>query len=142
MLKLELITLDGVKFSEEVFEVQLPTPQGHIGIFPDHSPLVSIASVGIISVRRKQTDPDSKLEFFATNGGVVEIVDGCVRVLVDEADREDEINEQEALKAFERAQQLHRGARDKVSLDKAQALMDRHSVRLKVADLRRRNRRG
>lgn len=142
MPKFELVTLAGIKFSEDVFEVQLPTPQGHIGVFPNHSPLVSVLTTGVISVRRKQADPDSKLEYFATNGGVVEIVDGAVRVLADEADREDEINEQEALKAFERAQQLHRDAADQVSLDKAQALMDRHAVRLKVADIRRRKRRG
>lgn len=142
MPKFEIVTLDGVKFSEDVFEVQLPTPQGHIGVFPHHSPLVSIASTGIITVRRKQGDPESKLEYFATNGGVVEIIDDTVRVLADEADREDEINEQEAQKAFDRAKKLHEEARDKVSLDKAQALMDRQAVRLKVADIRRRKRRG
>lgn len=141
MIKFELVTLDGTKFGEEVYEVQLPTPGGMIGIFPHHIPLVSIASPGVIAVRRKQDDPDIKLEYFATNGGVIEILDNIVRVLVDEADREDEINEQEALKAFERAQKMQAEAGDQVSLEHAQSLIDRSQSRLRVAELRRRKRR-
>lgn len=138
MLKFELITLDGIKFSETVYEVQLPTPQGIIGVFPEHSPLVSVASTGIVAVRRKAGDPDSLLEHFAINGGAIEITDEKVRVLVDEADYSEEINEQEAQKAYERAQQLKREATDQVSLDKAQSLIDRQATRLKLADLKRR----
>jgi len=142
MIKFELVTLDGTKFGEEVYEVMLPTPEGHVAIFQHHSPLVSIATPGIITIRRKENDPDERLEFFATNGGVIEVLDNIVRVLADEADREDEINEEEAQKAFERAQALLKESKDQVSLDKAQNLMDRSAVRLKVATLRRRNRRN
>lgn len=142
MPKFELVTLDGVKFSEDVYEVQLPTPQGLIGVFPEHSPLVSVVTTGMIIVRREKGDPEVKLEYFATNGGVVEIVDETVRVLVDDADSEDEISEQEAQKALERAKQLQQDAEDQVSLEKAQQLIDRQAVRLKVAEIRRRKRRG
>lgn len=142
MIKFELVTLNGTKFSEEVFEVRLPTPEGEIGVFTNHAPLVSVASTGIITVRRKADDPDSKLEHFASNGGVIEISDGAIRVLVDEADHDTEISEQEAQKALERAQQLKKDAKDQVSLNKAQELIDRQAVRLKVADLKRRKRRG
>jgi len=140
MLHFELVTLDGTKFSEDVYEIILPTPDGEIAILPNHIPLVSLAVPGVIGVRRRETDRDSQLEYFATNGGVIEILDNTVRVLVDEADREDEISEQEAQKALERAQQLLSSAKDKVELDKAQSLMDRHTVRLKVAGLRRHKR--
>ena len=141
MLKLELVTLDGTKFSEEVHEVVLPTPQGYIAVFTDHAPLVSLAVSGVITVRRKSGDPDSRLEHFATHGGVIEIANNSVRVLVDEADREDEINEQEAQKALDEAKKLAREARDTVSLEQAQALVDRQATRLRVAELRRRKRR-
>ncbi|RTK94827.1 ATP synthase F1 subunit epsilon [Candidatus Saccharibacteria bacterium] len=137
----ELVTLDGTKFGEEVYEVVLPTADGYIAVFPNHMPLVSIASPGVISVRRKQGDPDTKLEYFASNGGVIEIADNTVRVLVDAADREDEINEAEAQKAFDQAQALRRDAKDEISLQHAQQLVDRQAVRLQVAGLRRQKRR-
>lgn len=140
MIHFELVTLDGTKFGEEVYEVILPTPQGYIGVFEHHVPLVSLASPGIISVRRKETDPDDFMELFATNGGVIEVLDNVVRVLVDEADQETEINAQEAEKAYQRALELKKQAKDQVSLDHAQQLIDRHAVRLKVSELRRHRR--
>lgn len=141
MLKFELVTLEGSKFGEQVHEVILPTKDGYIAIFPEHMPLVSMAVPGIISVRRQRTDPDSKLEYFATNGGIIEVGDNRVRVLVDEADREDEINEKEAQAAFDHAQSLAKEAKDNISLQQAQGLVDRQAVRLQVANLRRRKRR-
>lgn len=141
MIHFELVTLDGVKFGQEVYEIMLPTPDGYIGVFQDHMPLVSLATNGVITVRHKKDDPDSKLTHYATNGGVIEVLDNKVRVLVDEADHEDELNEQEIEKAIERAHQLRKQATDQVSLEHAQGLIDRHVVRLKVAEIRRRKRR-
>jgi len=139
-MKLELVTLTGLKFSEDVYEVILPTSTGTISVFPDHMPLVSLATPGVISVRRSRAIADADMEHFATNGGVIEIGNEYVRVLVDEADHADDIVESEAQSALERAQKLRDEAKDKVSLEHAQALVDRHAVRLKVAELRRRHR--
>lgn len=141
MIHFELVTLDGTKFAQEVYEVILPTPDGHIAVLPHHIPLVSLATPGVITIRHNQKDSDNKLEYFATNGGVIEVLDNVVRVLADAADREDEINEQEAQKAFERAQKMVKEAKTPVELSQAQSLMDRHTVRLRVAELRRRKRR-
>jgi len=140
MLRFQLVTLEGTKLDEEVYEVRLPTPDGEIGVFTNHAPLVSVASTGVITVKRGQNDPEAKWEYYATNGGVIEIVEGIVRVLVDEADREDEINEHEAQKAFDKAKSMQADAKDQVSLEQARELIDRQAVRLKVADLRRRRR--
>lgn len=137
-MKLELVTLTGLKFSEDVYEVTLPTSTGTISVFPDHMPLVTLATAGVISVRRTRAVADDDRDHFATNGGVIEIGNDYVRVLVDEADHADEIVESEAKSALERAQKLRDDAKDKVSLEHAQALVDRHAVRLKVAELRRR----
>ena len=138
MLKFELVTLDGIKFSESVHEVRLPTPQGEIGVFKDHSPLVSIASEGVITVKRKPEHTDKLLEYFAVNGGVIEVSPSSVRVLVDEADPEDEISEKEAEEALELAKRMQAEAKDQVSLEKAQQLIQRQAVKLKVAGLKRR----
>jgi F-type H+-transporting ATPase subunit epsilon len=140
MLQFELVTLDGTKFSKEVWEVRLPTTEGEIGVFPGHSALVSVAKPGVIVVRRKPGDADIQQERFAINGGVIEVDNDRVRVLVDEADHEDEINQAEAQKAYDRALALKRDAKDQVSLDQAQALLDRQAVRLHLADLRRHKR--
>jgi hypothetical protein len=58
---------------------------------------------------------------------------------VDEADHADDISEAEAKAALERAQKMKVEAKDQVSLEHAQALVDRSSVRLQVAALKRRH---
>ncbi len=142
MIKFQLVSLGGVKFDEDVYEVILPTLDGQIGVMPGHMPLISAATHGAISVRRKSTDRDDMMEYFAISGGVIEVANNTLRVLVDEADHAEEINEAEAQKAMERAQQMKREAKDQVSLEHAQTLIDRSTVRLQVAGLKRRRTRG
>src|SRR5579871_1184787 len=103
MLHFQLVSLSGTKFDDDVYEVILPTLDGEIGVLQDHMPLVSVATNGAISVRRDPRDSDLKREFFATNGGVIEVSDNTLRVLVDEADHADDIKEAEAEAAMQRA---------------------------------------
>ena len=139
MFHFQLVSLTGSKFDDDVAEVLLPTLEGEIGVQAHHMPLVSVATNGVIAVRRNEKDPDSQLEYFATNGGVVEVSDNSLRVLVDEADHSDEINEAEAQAAIEQAKQMKAEAKDEISLEHAQTMMDRHTVRLQVASLKRRH---
>lgn len=141
MVRLQLVTLTGTKFDDDVYEVVLPTLDGEIGVLQDHMPLISVATDGVIMVRRNQTDPDYQREFFAISGGVVEVENNKLRVIVDEADHADDINEAEAEAAHQRALALKAEAKDQVSLEHAQSLVDRSAVRLQVAGLKRRHQR-
>ena len=136
-LNLQLVTLLGQKMNEQVYEVVLPTTTGEISVFPGHESLVTLANSGVIAVRRKRTDTNDMLEYFATSGGVVEIGADRVRILVDEAEHGDDIIEAESEKALERALQMRDNAADQIELEKATELIDRHQTRLKVAGLRR-----
>jgi F-type H+-transporting ATPase subunit epsilon len=140
-VKLELVTLAGIKVDQDVYEVMLPTAAGPISVFGGHEPLVSVAVPGAIAVRYKKSDSDSKIEYFAVSGGVIEITGKRVRVLVDEADHGDEIVEAESKAALAKALDMQKNAKDAVELEKATQLVDRHQVRLNVAGLRRRQRR-
>lgn len=140
MIHFELVTLEGKKFDASVYEVLLPTPEGQIAIFKGHAPLVSLVAEGMIGVRQKEDHPDDMVEYFATTGGVVEVSESSVRMLVDEAAGSDELDEAEAKKALARAEKLRDEAKDHVSLEKAQQTLDRSRTQLKVAELKRRRR--
>lgn len=140
-MKFELVTLEGVKVDEQVYEVILPTTEGEISVFPSHEALVTVAKSGVISVRRNKTDDDDQMEFFVISGGVVQIDQQRVRVLVDEAEHGADIIEAESQAALERAIALRDQADNQVELERAHQLVDRHMVRLKVADLHRHRRR-
>lgn len=138
-MKLALVTLDGVKYSEDAYSIILPTAAGEITVLPDHEPLISVLIPGVVTIRKSSSDPDYRLEHFATYGGVLEVTGEGVSVLVDGADHGDEINEAEAEKAHQAALKLREAAKTQVELDHAQQLIDRQAVRLHVAQLRRRH---
>ena len=139
-MHLQMITLQGVRVDQDIYELIAPTSSGEIAIFPGHEPLVTLAVPGALAVRQQKGDPDTKLEYFAISGGIIEISQTAIRDLVDEADHGDDIVEAESQAALERALKLRDEASDQVEIDKAHQLIDRYRVRLRVADLRRRRR--
>ncbi len=140
-MRLELVTLTGVKLDQEIYQATIPTLDGVISVFPDHEDLVAIAVPGVIVVRDRKDESDDQAEFFAIGGGVIEISGKRIRILVDEAEHGEEIIEAETRAALDRALKLRDEAEDQIELEKAHQLIDRHQVRLKVAELRRRKRR-
>jgi F-type H+-transporting ATPase subunit epsilon len=137
----QLVSITGKKFDGEVYEVILPTLDGVIGVLKNHMPLFSVAAPGVIIVRLNSKDSDSARQFFASSGGAIEVSHNVLRVLVDEADNADDINESEAQKALDLAIKMQNEAKDEVSLEHAQQLVDRSEVRLQVVGLRRRKQR-
>ena len=139
MIHFQLVALTGTKFDGDVYEIILPTLDGEIGVLQDNMPMVSVATTGVIAVRKESRDTDRDREYFAISGGVIEVSGNNLRVLVDEADAAADINEAEAEAAHERAKQLKAEAKDEVSLEHAQQLVDRTAVRLQVTSLKRRH---
>lgn len=137
-LSFEIITPEGQKFQERIYEVVLPTPQGNIGILPHHIPLIAIVSPGVISIRHNENDREENREHLATEGGFVEIDGQRVRLLADTAERAEDIDELKVQEALQRAKQLRAAAKDQVSLADALSLIERHTARLRVAELKRR----
>lgn len=141
MIRFRLISLSGITFDDDVYEIVIPTTSGLIGVLERHMPLVSVASSGVVAVRRKAEDRDERLEYFAISGGVIEVGDNVLSLLVDEADIEKDRASAEAEQARILARTMKDQADDQVSLDKAQSQIDRQAVRLHVAGLRRKTRR-
>ena len=135
----ELVTLTGVKIDEPIYSASIPTVDGIISVFPSHEPLVTLARSGVISISYEK-DGD-RVDYFAISGGVVEISQDRVRILVDGADHGEDIVEAETQAALERAMKIRDETDDQIEREKAHQLIDRHMVRLKVADLQRRKRR-
>ncbi|HSH18042.1 MAG TPA: ATP synthase F1 subunit epsilon [Candidatus Saccharimonadales bacterium] len=138
-MRLQLITLDGTEYDADAYSVVLPTAAGQITVMNGHEPLMSALVPGVISIRKDARDSEDKVEHYATYGGVVEVTKNGPRVLVDEANTAGEIVQAEAERAYAEAQRMLAGAKSRVELEQAQALVDRQAVRLQVADLRRRH---
>lgn len=113
------------------------TATGEMGILPHHENLTTIVKPGPVIITTK-----SGVEYLASFGGILQIVDNHVRLLADEAEHADELIHEEIEAALEYAKTLRANAKTKFEMHNAQTLVDRHAVRLQVSGLRRRHRRG
>lgn len=134
-MQFELLTLAGAKFKGDVSQVSLVAADGEMGILPHHEPFTAKLLPGPVTVYSR-----GKREVFAIYGGLIEVSAERVRVLADEADHENDLIAAEVEQALKRAEASKSSAKDKHELARAQRLVDRESVRLNVARMRRTSR--
>ena len=90
LMKLEIVTPNGVIFDAEVKQVTLPGAEGEFGVLPKHATLVSLLDTGVIVIEKQ----DGAETAVAINSGYVKvdeekttcIVDGAVALTGDDSD--------------------------------------------------------
>ena len=132
-IKLDIVTVEKVVFSEDVDIVVAPGVGGELGILPHHTNLMTILQAGELRVRRAGEEV-----CMAISGGFLEVRPDRIIILADSAQRDTEIDLARAEEAKRRAQE--RLAHLTPGLDVAQyeAALARSLTRLKVAQKRRR----
>jgi len=98
-LKLEIVTPEGVSYSEDVEMVTLPGSEGEMGVYPNHVPLMTQVVAGEVAARRNGRD-----EWLAVGDGFVEITGARVAILTDMAVKAENIDEAKADEARKRAE--------------------------------------
>jgi len=89
---LQLVSPERVLVEEQVEEVQIPALDGYLGVLPGHAPLLSeLMPGGVLTYRASAGE-----KVLAVYGGFVEVQPDRVRILVDSAERKEEINVEEA----------------------------------------------
>ncbi len=133
-LNFEITTPEKVVYSDQVDEVVLPTVQGEIGILPNHIPLVSILKPGELRIKKGNEE-----EFLAVSGGFIEVRPDKVVVLADSAEKSDDIDEEKAEEARQKAEKLLTEKKtDAKEFAALSAKIEKELVRLKVVKRRRR----
>ena len=98
-LKLEIVTPDGMAYSEDVEMVTLPGVEGQMGVFPHHVPLMTQMVPGEIIVSKRGQD-----YFLAVGEGLIEVAGDRVAVLTDLAIAAEKIDEAKVGEARQRAE--------------------------------------
>lgn len=131
-MQLQIITAEREVFSGQVDALNAPGLEGQLGILPGHAPLMTILQPGELTVRT-----DGAESYLALSGGYLEVLGNQVIILADAAEDVDEIDEQRAQQAVERAQQRIASRQSDVELEQAVASLRRAQVRVTVARRRR-----
>lgn len=125
----ELVTPERVVLRQQTDQITLPTTEGEITVLPHHIPLVTLAGSGEL---RLKTGSDETV--VAVHGGVLEVHGNTIRLLADEAERVEELDEAAIEAARQRAEDLKKQSLGNEQLyAEATAMLERSLSRLKIA---------
>ena len=117
--RLEIVSAERSLFSGEASFVVVPGVDGELGIFPNHTPLLTRIKPGTLKFRAKE---ESEETLFFVAGGFLEVQPTVVTVLADTVVRGEEIDQARAEEARRIAEEaISRAPEDKVALATAQA---------------------
>lgn len=98
ILKLQIVTPEGMAYNQNAEMITLPGVEGQLGILPEHVPIMTQLVPGEIIVQR-----DGRDEYLAVGQGLVEITGDHVAILTDMAVAAESIDEAKAEEARQRA---------------------------------------
>jgi F-type H+-transporting ATPase subunit epsilon len=128
-LLLEIVTPEKLAFSGTIDEVTCPGSEGEFGVLRGHASLLSAIKFGELSYLK-----DGKRTSYAVNTGYAEVTGSKVTVLVETAERADQIDVERAKKAKESAEQkLAKYAKEDPEFERAKIALERAESRLKIA---------
>jgi len=129
--QVEVVSAEGQIFSGEATAVYAAAITGEIGVLPRHAPLLTKLKPGAVRV---QTATGEQNIF--VGGGIMEVQPKLVTVLADSALRAGDADEQAAIAAKKRAEEILAAGGKEIDLAKAQAELVEAAARLKfVQDL-------
>jgi len=129
--EIEIATPERLLAREQAIRAQIPAAEGYIGVLPDHAPLLSELGIGAMTY----TTPDDHRFSLAVRGGFLEIYNNVVRVLVDIAEKADEIDVSQAEKDLKQAQDAM--INPALGIDIASALIAARHAQARIAAARK-----
>ena len=125
--QLDIITPTNIISEGQVEYLRAPSIDGLFGVKGGHASSMILMDIGEIKIIK-----DGLEIFYATNGGFADIRPEGVMLLVETAERNDEIDKERAEKAFQRAKDRLKD--DSTNLHRAKAAINRSRNRLKILD--------
>jgi len=128
-LQLNIVSPDRLLVRDAVSAVTVPGKGGYIGVLPGHAPLLTELVPGELSYTR-----EGAKHFLCVNWGFAEVLPDRVIVLVQSAERAEEIDVARAQKAKERAEdRLKRFSDPEIDMERAREALRRAVARLETA---------
>ena len=117
-IHVDVVSAEASIYSGEAEFVVLPGEAGELGIYPQHTPLITRIKPG--TVRIKPADGGEE-ELIFVAGGILEVQPRIVTVLADTAIRGHDLDEAKATEALKRAEEARAKAQDKLEIAAVEA---------------------
>jgi F-type H+-transporting ATPase subunit epsilon len=131
-IHVDVVSAEASIFEGEAEFVALPGEAGELGIYPQHTPLITRIRPGAVRIKLAGRDEE---EFVFVAGGILEVQPHRVTVLADTAIRGHDLDEAKAEAAHKAAQEALANA--KTDIDFARAQSEFAIMAAQIAALRR-----
>jgi F-type H+-transporting ATPase subunit epsilon len=129
-LMLEIVTPEKMTFSGKVEEVTIPGTEGEFGVLRGHEAFLSSVDIGELNFVQ-----DNKKTHYAVNTGYAEVTANKVTILIETAERSDQIDKDRALKAKDNAEnRLSQMTKEDVEYEIMRTAIARAIARIGVAE--------
>ena len=133
-MRLEIVTPKKIIQEEGVDLVSMEGTGGSLGILPGHTPLFAELKIAPLSYMKQK-----KKEFVAVMGGVARVSSNSVTIVTEDAETAVEINILAAKKEKEDAEAYLSRKMEIKDMIKAESQLHKALVRLKVAEVEKKN---
>ena len=131
-LNLEITSPDKVAFSGIVTSVTIPGTDGSFEVLVNHAPIISTFEIGTIKIVSNNSD----IQFWATAGGTIEVLNNKILILSDDIELIKDIDVERAKTAKERAEKrISEKENKEIDVERAKASLRRAENRLKLTDM-------
>ena len=135
-MQLNIVSAESEIFSVDVKNLTASAEMGEVGIYPQHTPMISPLKPGEVKVL---SENDEELNFYIS-GGMLEVQPHIVTILADTAMRGQDLDEAKALEAKKRAEEALKDQSDKIDSAKALAELAQAAAQLKMIENLRKTR--
>jgi len=126
---LDVVTPEKSVISEEAEEVTAPGEDGEFGVLPGHTPFMTTLKAGELKYEK-----EGVVKHLAVNWGFAEVTAERVNILVETAEKEEEIDLGRAEASKARAEErINKADKEEIDYVRALAALSRAMVRIEVA---------
>jgi F-type H+-transporting ATPase subunit epsilon len=115
---IDVVSAEANIFSGEAEFVVVPAKAGEVGIYPNHTPMITTIKPGALRIKIADTTEETLIFI---SGGMLEVQPGMITVLADTAIRGADLDEAKALAAKAAAEEAMKNRASDMDYAKAQA---------------------
>lgn len=123
---LDIVSAEDSIYSGPAEFLVAPALMGEVGIFPQHTPLLTRIKSGMVRIKAPLKDEESVY----VSGGMLEVQPDVVTILADTAIRSHDLDEAKALEAKKRAEEIMKDKQSGIEYARAQAELIEASAQL------------
>ncbi|MCX8093345.1 MAG: ATP synthase F1 subunit epsilon, partial [Candidatus Goldbacteria bacterium] len=130
-LNINIETPEKKIFEGKILSLVAPGIEGEFGVLPEHTPFVTVLKPGVVSFKKE----DGNIEMLAVSGGYIEVTRDKVILLVETAERPEEIDIETIKRRKEEKEKLLKSKSKKdIDYDMIQSELLKEIAKLKAAE--------